>query len=498
MSVAIDGNTIAVGVRLDDSDGLTDTGSIYVYQFDGTNWVHRRIAPFSPEQSAELGRSVAISGNWLIGGAHLDNTVGGTDAGLAMILDLSNSAPINSVPSTQSVTQGQTLVFSSSNGNAISISDADSLNQQLRITLSVANGSLWLGNNTGLAVSGNNSSTVVLTGTANEINNALALGLFYSGNPNFSGTDSLTVLTSDLGRSGNSINTDSDVVTINVASSTNSPSATNLNQSRVYLDGATGVTFTNIVVSDPNAGDSITATLTLSNTATGSLTANHGATYNSTTGVWTITGSVAQVNTALANVALTSLLYAADKIAQTVGHYDAYFNKQAIDKSVLFKAPLPIGTGTGHQVFTEDANLVVARSKAEVLYLDPPYNSRQYSDAYHVLENIARWEKPEVFGVAQKMDRTSMKSKYSTRAAAETFDGLVKSARAELIVLSYSNTGSSRATRSNNVLTDEEIINSLASVGKVSIENIDFKEFSVGKTSRRHHQERLFVCQVGG
>ena len=200
----------------------------------------------------------------------------------------------------------------------------------------------------------------------------------------------------------------------------------------------------------------------------------------------------------MAGVALTSLIYAADKIAQTVGHYDAFFNKQAIEKAVLFRAPLPVGTGEGHKVFTEDANRATARENVEVLYLDPPYNSRQYSDAYHVLENITRWEKPEVFGVAQKMDRTSMKSKYSTKAASDSFDELVKNANAELIVLSYSNTGSSRVTRSNNVLTDEEIINSLSSVGKVSIVNIDFKEFSVGKTSQRDHKERLFLCQVGG
>jgi adenine-specific DNA-methyltransferase len=202
--------------------------------------------------------------------------------------------------------------------------------------------------------------------------------------------------------------------------------------------------------------------------------------------------------TRLAGVALTSLIYAADKIAQTVGHYDAFFNKQAIEKAVIFRAPLPIGTGVGHKVFTEDANAVATREKVEVLYLDPPYNSRQYSDAYHVLENIARWEKPAVFGVAQKMDRTSMKSKYSTRAASDSFDDLVKNANAELIVLSYSNTGSSRVTRSNNVLTDEEIINTLSSVGKVSIVNIDYKEFSVGKTSQRDHKERLFLCQIGG
>ena len=206
-----------------------------------------------------------------------------------------------------------------------------------------------------------------------------------------------------------------------------------------------------------------------------------------------------QVNdAALRYLALTSLIYAADKVAQTVGHYDAFFNRQPVDKPLAFRAPMPVGSGRGHKIFHEDANSVVASNPIEILYLDPPYNSRQYSDAYHVLENIVRWEKPEVFGVARKMDRTTMKSKYSTRSAHSAFHDLITTAKAELIVLSYSNTGSSRASRSNNVLTDDQILSTLSEVGEVRVEQIDFKEFSVGRTSARQHQERLFICQVGG
>src|SRR5690606_33814467 len=64
-----------------------------------------------------------------------------------------------------------------------------------------------------------------------------------------------------------------------------------------------------IVVTDADGGDTITATLTLSNPAAGSLsTGTFGSatsTYNAGTGVWTVTGSVADVNAALAAVALT-------------------------------------------------------------------------------------------------------------------------------------------------------------------------------------------------
>ena len=63
----------------------------------------------------------------------------------------------------------------------------------------------------------------------------------------------------------------------------------------------------NIVVSevDTSPAQTITATLTLNNTAAGVLTTSGTATYTPGTGVWTITGTVAEVNTALAAVSFT-------------------------------------------------------------------------------------------------------------------------------------------------------------------------------------------------
>jgi hypothetical protein len=83
------------------------------------------------------------------------------------------------------------------------------------------------------------------------------------------------------------------------------PSATNVTQTLNYIEGDSLVQIADIVVTDPDAGDTITATLTLSNTATGSLSASsgNGETYNSLTGVWAVSGSQAQVNAALAAVA---------------------------------------------------------------------------------------------------------------------------------------------------------------------------------------------------
>ena len=61
--------------------------------------------------------------------------------------------------------------------------------------------------------------------------------------------------------------------------------------------------FDDIVVTDPDSGETITATLTLADSAAGSLTTSGTAVYHAGGGVWTITDTVANVNAALASVA---------------------------------------------------------------------------------------------------------------------------------------------------------------------------------------------------
>jgi adenine-specific DNA-methyltransferase len=102
--------------------------------------------------------------------------------------------------------------------------------------------------------------------------------------------------------------------------------------------------------------------------------------------------------------------------------------------------PLPAkNLNSGNICYNEDTNELVKRLGADLVYIDPPYNSRQYCDAYHLLENIARWEQPSVTGVARKMDRTALKSAYCTNKAAAAFEDLIRNVNARYILLSYSN-----------------------------------------------------------
>ena len=91
-------------------------------------------------------------------------------------------------------------------------------------------------------------------------------------------------------------------VSLTVDPINDAPQATNLTSTSAYIEGDASVAITDIVLSDVDVGDAISATLTLANTATGSLSANNGATYTAGTGIWSITDTVSNVNAALANV----------------------------------------------------------------------------------------------------------------------------------------------------------------------------------------------------
>lgn len=194
-------------------------------------------------------------------------------------------------------------------------------------------------------------------------------------------------------------------------------------------------------------------------------------------------------------ILITSLLYAMDKIALTCGHYDAYRQGAISDQSLELRVPLAsIENNINNQCYNEDANNLVKRIVADLIYIDPPYNSRQYCDAYHLLENVARWEKPEVFGVARKMDRRALKSRYCTRDAVTAFETLITDIQARYILLSYNNMATKGDSRSNAKISDGDILRILSTRGVVKVFSADYKAFSAGQSTIKDHAERLFLC----
>ena len=195
-------------------------------------------------------------------------------------------------------------------------------------------------------------------------------------------------------------------------------------------------------------------------------------------------------------ILITSLLYAMDKIANTCGHYDAYRRKAVFDKSLELYVPTPSATNKNNQCFNIDANELVKHIEADLVYIDPPYNSRQYSDAYHLLENVAKWEKPKVSGVARKMDRTALKSDYCTIKATQAFEDLIKHVKAKYILLSYNNMAEKGNDRSNAKIDDIDIMRILSAQGEMKVFSESYKAFTTGKSNITENEERLFFVKL--
>lgn len=195
-------------------------------------------------------------------------------------------------------------------------------------------------------------------------------------------------------------------------------------------------------------------------------------------------------------ILLSSLLYSLDRVANTVGHYDAYIKRKGINSMFSFEliSPCDVG-GKSIHIYREDSNSLVKKINCDIAFLDPPYNSRQYSRFYHVLETIAKWDKPELYGVAMKPKVENM-SDYCKVCASSAFDDLVQNLHAKYIAVTYNNTYNSKSSSSKNKITLEQIEGSLEKRGKTKVFSQPYKFFNAGKTDFEDHKEYLFITRV--
>ena len=196
-------------------------------------------------------------------------------------------------------------------------------------------------------------------------------------------------------------------------------------------------------------------------------------------------------------ILLASLLYSFDRIANTVGHYEAYIKGKEISKDFIFSLIGPIDLQQKKIIiYRKDANTLARQVNADIAFVDPPYNSRQYSRFYHVMETVTKWEKPTLSGTAMKPPEENM-SEYCRNKAPKVFEDLVKNLKVKYIVVTYNNTYNSKSSSSKNKITLEEIKKILEMRGKTLIFEKSHKCFNAGKTELSDHKEFVFITKVG-
>jgi adenine-specific DNA-methyltransferase len=168
---------------------------------------------------------------------------------------------------------------------------------------------------------------------------------------------------------------------------------------------------------------------------------------------------------------LTSLIEAVSRVANVAGTYAAYLKHwdPRAHKPLMLCAPHLVYSTLQHSINHTDANELARRTQCDLLYLDPPYNTRQYHTNYHLLETLAVGDEPEVRGVAGLRPDSGKRSLYCQPGKApQALSELVRECKARWILMSYNSEG---------IIPHEIIMDILSQRGKVSAYWCEYRRF---------------------
>lgn len=180
---------------------------------------------------------------------------------------------------------------------------------------------------------------------------------------------------------------------------------------------------------------------------------------------------------------LASLLESIDKVANTASVYGAFLKqlKKSAEKPMILKPAEFFLNDHEHDVYNKDIAELIAYTSHEVVYLDPPYNHRQYSGNYHILETIAKYDSPRIKGKTGMRDCSTQKSLYCSRdKVKEAYRDLITKIDAKYIFLSYNDEG---------LMSLEDIKEIMSLRGEYGVLTREYRRFKADKTESRNHKK---------
>ncbi|MDR1450808.1 MAG: DNA adenine methylase [Helicobacteraceae bacterium] len=189
---------------------------------------------------------------------------------------------------------------------------------------------------------------------------------------------------------------------------------------------------------------------------------------------------IGKINESIYWFLLASLLESADKAANTASVYGAYLKrlKKTAQKELMLKPALYEINSYEHQVFNMDSNKLIKEIEGDILYLDPPYNERQYGANYHLLNTIAKYD--DFIPKGKTGLRDYQRSQYCEKKnVGKAFEVLIKNAKFKYIFLSYNNEG---------LMPLDYIRKVMQKYGKYDFVQIDYQRFRADKIESRNHK----------
>jgi len=192
---------------------------------------------------------------------------------------------------------------------------------------------------------------------------------------------------------------------------------------------------------------------------------------------------------------LASLLESSDRVANTTSVYGSFLKqikKTALEDFILIASTYKYSTNT-HKVYNEDSNELIKKIEGDILYLDPPYNIRQYGANYHILNTIALYDSFTPKGITGVRDY--IRSDYCKKNVVhEKFESLIKDAQFKYIFLSYSNEG---------IMSEVDIKEIMLKYGKYTLIKKEYKRYRANSDSSKNYKsgntyEYLHILEKSG
>ena len=182
---------------------------------------------------------------------------------------------------------------------------------------------------------------------------------------------------------------------------------------------------------------------------------------------------------------LASLIESADKVANTASVYGAFLKhlKKSAQKEMVIEGADFDTNKNSHEVYNEDSNELIKKIEGDILYLDPPYNQRQYGANYHLLNTIAKYDDftPKGKTGLREYNRSSYCKK---NEVLQSFEELIRNANFKYIFLSYNNEG---------LMSEDEVKTVMQKYGSYHLETKEYQRFKADKTKNRNHKaDRTF------
>jgi adenine-specific DNA-methyltransferase len=187
---------------------------------------------------------------------------------------------------------------------------------------------------------------------------------------------------------------------------------------------------------------------------------------------------------------LASLIESVTKVSNTSGTYQAFFKfweSRALKPFVIVPLEMneSISIDKYNTFYNTNTNKLVREISGDIAYIDPPYTITQYTNSYHLLETIARYDYPEIFGKTGRRSKRELSGYSNKQKALYEFEDLLRQINFNHVLVSYSN---------QSIVPLEELID-LAKLfavdNEVFVETNEYREYATNNNSYKGNGTKL-------